>query len=109
MLFAASVSNLERSSATTAAQESRQQCGPVSHCAIRTPHVCIPTGVGADLLLIAHKLLPRNIPFVVIRNGNFPLLQRASVATRLACAAIDNGSASVISSPNEDASIGWVF
>jgi hypothetical protein len=80
MLFAADITNLECASATTAAQESCQQCGTTSHSAIRTPHACILAGVGADLLLITHKLFPRNIPFVVIRNGNFPLLQRASIA-----------------------------
>src|SRR5258708_37501566 len=109
MGLAAGVTNLESAATPTAAQESCQQCGTVSHCAIRTPHACIPTGVGADLLLIAHKLFPRNIPFVVIRNGNFPLLRRPSVATCLACASIHDGSASVVSSPDEEASIGWVF
>ncbi|HWY04714.1 MAG TPA: recombinase family protein [Candidatus Acidoferrum sp.] len=65
-----------------------QRSSPVNnagpfHRAIRAPHACVPTGLGAYLLLIAHKLFPRNIPLVVVGDCNLPLFQRASMTACL--------------------------
>jgi len=109
MVLAAGVTNLECTATTTAAQQSGQWCGTVSDRAIRTPHARVPTGVGADLLLVAHELFPCNIPLVVVGDRNFPLFQRASVTACLTRAAIHDGGASMVPSPDEDTGIGRVF
>src|ERR1700683_4269568 len=46
---------------------------------------------------------------MVIRNSNFQLLQRPSMAACLGCATIHDGRSDMVSSPDEDAGIGWVF
>ena len=60
-------------------------------------------------MLVAHVLVPRNIPFMVVGDHNFPLILRTSVAARLASAAIDDGGARVLPAPDEDAGIGGVL
>ncbi len=109
MLFTEGVTDLKCASTAGATKQSCQQCGAVPCRALRLSHARVPTGVGANLLLVAHKLFPCNIPFVVVGNRDLPLVLWTGVSASLARAAIDDRGPGVLPSPDESAGIGGVL
>src|SRR5579871_295888 len=102
MSLAVGISHLQSSATTSTAQESSQQSGSASCCALWLSHACVPSGVGANLLLVAHVLVPRNISIVVLRNHDSPLILRTSMATCLAGTTLYNRGTRVLPTPDEN-------
>src|SRR5277367_575554 len=109
VLLAVGISHLQRPATTSAAQKSCQQSWSASCCALWLSHACVPSRVGANLLLVAHVLVPRNITFVVLRNHHFPLILGTSMATCLAGTTVHNRGPRVLPAPDKDSGVGRVL
>ena len=93
MLLAVGISHLQRPATTSTAQKSCQQSWSASSCALWLSHACVPSRVGANLLLVAHVLVPRNITFVVLRNQfSFVATERATARLLLTLDTRDSSS-----------------